>query len=150
MSRSARGFTIIEIIMTLVILGVLAGLAAPRMIALIDTFRVRSALDQLTSDVYRTRALAARGAVRLKIRFRPTRGCADAYIIETATDGIRIDSVPLRGGTIGVCISSNVSQSMTIDSRGMLIGSPRMLHGRSGGHVDSISVSIVGRVYRWY
>ena len=150
MSRPDRGFSLIEIIMTLAILGVIAGLATPAMIAMIDSIRVRSALDQLTSDIYRTRALAARGGLRLKIRFTPTSGCADAYIIEKATDGARIDSVALNSGPAGVCISSNVAQSMTIDSRGLLIGSPRMLYGRSGRQADSISVSIVGRVYRWY
>jgi hypothetical protein len=47
-------------------------------------------------------------------------------------------------------VSDNVAQAMVIDSRGMLVGSPRMIHGRAGSQADSVSVSMAGRVYRWY
>jgi prepilin-type N-terminal cleavage/methylation domain-containing protein len=145
----ARGFTIIEIVTALVILGLLVGIATPRMVEQVNRIRIRSTLDQLTSTIYRTRVIAVRNSARLKIRLQPNHGCAEAYIVETA-EGVRIDSVALNGGASRVCVSSNVPQSMTINSRGMLIGSPRMLYGRAGTQTDSISVSIVGRVYRWY
>jgi hypothetical protein len=64
-------------------------------------------------------------------------------------DGMVVDSVGVRGAG-GVCLSSNVARAMVIDSRGMLVGSPRMIYGRAGEQVDSVSVSMAGRMYRWY
>jgi hypothetical protein len=48
----------------------------------------------------------------------------------------------------GVCLSSNVARAFSIDSRGMLMGSARTVHVRSGAAHDSAVVSIVGRLTR--
>lgn len=148
-ARSAAGFSLIELLCILTIVGILASLATPAMTAQVERIRVRSSLDLLTAHLSRARMLAVRGGLRYEVRFRPDRGCAAAYVLSRAEDGVTVDSValPARGG---VCLSSNVRQRLVIDSRGMLVGSPRMIYGRAGAQVDSVSVSIAGRVYRWY
>ena len=59
-------------------------------------------------------------------------------------------TIPLAPAHRSVCLRANVAQPLVIDSRGMLVGSPRMIYGQAGGQTDSVSVSIAGRIYRWY
>lgn len=145
--RDRAGFSLIELLSVLTIVCVMASLATPAMTAHLQRARVRAALDLLTADVYRARVLAVREAGRFRIAFLPAAGCARAYVVVRAADGATVDSVPLREA---VCLSSNVPQAMVIDSRGMVVGSPRMIYARAGAQVDSVSVSMAGRLYRWY
>ena len=147
--RDRAGFSLIELLTALVVVGVMASLAAPAMGAQLRRARVRSALDLLTSDVYQARALAVHQGARFQLAFRPAVGCAQAYVLVRVADGAVVDSVALAGAG-GVCLSSNAAQALTIDSRGMVVGSPRKIYGRAGDQVDSVSVSMAGRLYRWY
>jgi len=149
--RTARaGFTAIELLCVLAVVGILASLAAPAMNSWVERLRVRTALDLLTSHVTRGRMLAAREAVRVRLRFEPATGCARAYVLSRAADGATLDSVALSPEHRSVCLHANVPQPLVFDSRGMLVGSPRMIYGRAGSQKDSISVSMAGRIYRWY
>lgn len=148
--RAVAGFTLVELITALVLVSVLAGLAAPAFTARLQRMRMRAALDHLTSDLYRARAYAVAHGVRVTIRLRPAGRCAAAYVMRRADDGSVVDSVRLAAHADGVCITSNVQRAMSINSRGMLLGSPRVIRARSGAQVDSLTVSIVGRIYRWY
>ena len=147
--RARAGFSLIELLCALVLVGVMASLAVPAMTTQLRRARVRATLDLLTADVYRARVLAVREAGRFQLAFRPSEGCARAYVVVRVADGEVIDSVDLRGAR-GVCLTSNAAQAMSIDSRGMLVGSPRKIYGRAGEQVDSVSVSMAGRLYRWY
>jgi prepilin-type N-terminal cleavage/methylation domain-containing protein len=149
--RTARaGFTIIELLCVLAVVGIAASLAVPAMTSQVERLRVRAALDLLTSHVARGRMLAVREAVRVRLRFEPATGCARAYVLSRAADGATLDSVPLSLEHRSVCLHANLPQPLVFDSRGMLVGSPRMIYGRAGSRKDSISVSIAGRIYRWY
>jgi type IV fimbrial biogenesis protein FimT len=149
MSYRRAGFSLIELLSVLTVVGILASLAAPSMTAQVERTRMRSSLDLLAAHLSRARVLAVRAGVRLEVHFRPNHGCASAYVVSRAHDGMTLDSVALPDAG-RVCLSSNVRQKMVIDSRGMLVGSPRMIYARAGARADSISVSIAGRVYRWY
>lgn len=147
MAKHRAGFSLVELLIVVTLVGIVAGLAAPAMTAYVHRLRVRTTLDAFTADVYRARVVAIREADRYRVRFEPALGCAQAYLFTRAADGATLDSVAVAGG---VCMSSNVPRPMVINSRGMLVGSPRMVHARAGAQEDSVSVSIAGRIYRWY
>lgn len=149
MTCRRAGFSLIELLSVLTLVSILASLAAPSVTAQVDRIRVRSSLDLFSAHLSRARVLAVRGGLRYEVRFRPGQGCAAAYVLSRADDGTTLDSVALPARH-GVCLSSNVPQKLMIDSRGMLVGSPRMIYGRAGAQLDSVSVSMAGRVYRWY
>ncbi|WP_342667344.1 GspH/FimT family pseudopilin [Comamonas composti] len=63
---AARGFTSIELLVTIAILAVLAGLAAPSFTPLIERWRVRQAVEELQSTFYFARSEAVkRGAATI-------------------------------------------------------------------------------------
>lgn len=144
----SAGFTLIELSILLVLFALLSALAVPSFSNTIARARARTALNRLTGDVYLARAVAARSARPVFIRFEPPTGCADEYVV-AAGDGTVLRRVRMRRASTGVCLTSNVARAMGVNSRGMLIGSPRTLHVRSGRAVDSATVSIAGRVFRW-
>jgi prepilin-type N-terminal cleavage/methylation domain-containing protein len=149
-SFSPRGSTLIEMLVVLALLAVFGSLTAPSWRDQTSRVRTRSALNHLASDVARARGLAIHGGARLHVSFRPSRGCAVAYVIARAEGGAVLDSVSLADRSPGVCLSANVEQPMVINSRGMLVGSPRTVRARAGRHADSLTVSMAGRVYRWF
>ena len=146
-THGRAGFTLIELLSVLTLVGIVASFAAPAMTAQMERIRARTALDLLTSRVSQARMLAIRQAIRVHLRFEPASGCAGALVLSRPSDGATLDSIPLSPS---VCLRANVAQPLVIDSRGMLVGSPRMIYGRAGRQVDSVSVSIAGRIYRWY
>lgn len=148
--RTRAGFTLIELLSVLTLVGIVAIFAAPAMTAQVERVRVRTALDLFTSRVAQARMLAVREAIRVHLRLEPADGCARAFVLSLAAGGTVLDSVPLPATYRSVCLRANVTQPLVIDSRGMLVGSPRMIYSRAGEQADSVSVSIAGRVYRWY
>jgi type II secretory pathway pseudopilin PulG len=149
MSRrwSSPGFTLIELSLLLVLFALLSALAIPSFSGTLSRARTRAALDRLAGDLFLARSLAARSGRPLRVRFGPAGECADFYEITGDTGVLR--RVTVRSGSAGVCLSSNVPGAMRVNSRGMLVGSPRTVWARSGGEADSATISIVGRVYRW-
>jgi prepilin-type N-terminal cleavage/methylation domain-containing protein len=143
------GFTLIELLTALVIVGVLTSLAAPRFSAQLHRLRVRAALDELAAVIVRARGLAVRRGTRIVVRFRPSHGCARAYVIAEPASGEVLDSVVLPDPGRNVCVRSNNRRHLAINSRGVLIGSPRTIRARAGTQADSLTISIAGRVYRW-
>lgn len=143
------GFTLIEMLTAVVIIGILTSLAAPRFSTQLQRLRARAALDELSAVIVRARALAVLRGERVVVRLRPAHGCAHSYVIAAAATRQVLDSVPIPAGARHVCVRSNHRQHLAINSRGVLIGSPRTIRARAGTQADSLTISIAGRVYRW-
>jgi len=74
------GFTAIELLVTVGIVGVLAALAAPNFSVLIERWRVRQAAEQLQSTLHYARSEAIKRGGRVAIQKIPnnTNGCTSA------------------------------------------------------------------------
>lgn len=142
------GFTLIELCLLLVLLAVLSSFAVPSLTDTIARARTAAVLNRLSGDLFLARSLAARSGASVSLRFEPPRGCAERYEVVAANDSV-LRRVTLAGEANGVCLTSNVARAMRVNPRGMLVGSPRTLHVRSGRVADSATISMVGRVYRW-
>lgn len=145
--RSA-GFTLIELCLLLVLFGVLSSLAVPSLSATLARARTSAALSRFSGDLYLARSLAAREGRPVQVRFEPASGCAQRYEL-LADDGRVLRRVTAGPERTGVCLRSNVPWALRVNSRGMLVGSPRRVLATSGRAADSVTISLVGRVYRW-
>lgn len=160
LARDVRGYTLLELLATLTILGVLCSLAVPALGGTVDRVRARAALDRVESDVYWARIQAIRGGRNVTVRFQPDPGCpathanAAAYasyaiLVADPAGPRQLRSVQIPTDAGRVCFEMNRSAELVFTSRGMLhAGQNRTLWATRGSATVSLRVSRMGRILR--
>lgn len=101
--NNSRGFTLLELMITVVIIGIVAGMAVPRFGPVYDRLKMRTAVREITSDFRLARSMAISGKDQYGLFFdagaktitlfrdevNPT-----AFKFETGDSVIRVDSLP--------------------------------------------------------
>ena len=156
-SRSA-GYTLIELITTLVILAILVGLTYPRLEGELSRMRTGRALHQLTMDLHYARMLAVRSGRTVLLRPAAAPGCAGSagrtalggYELVVRGDVERVVKRVVVGvDAPGLCVEMNGADAVAFNSRGLLHGfNNRTVWARHRQARDSLTVSAVGRVLR--
>ena len=160
------GFTFVELLAVLVILGILASIAVPSLNAWTARTKRQAVLDRIATDVAYARMLAVRSGSPVEVRFAthtfpgcdtgPGFGGFRGYAVWVMMDPQReakrvdlVDEVP------GVCLAANNFQGgalapLGFNSRGLPSSgvSPRTLRVRTGSRADSIRVNAIGRILR--
>jgi type IV fimbrial biogenesis protein FimT len=142
-----QGYTLIEMMTVLLLVGLVLALAAPKFTASIRYFTARSATSQVVADL----ALARTTAVRegRSASFRVLTASTYAVVVDAAgaTADRTVKSVTLEGAARGVALGT-VGSRVTFDSRGMRRNATeRLVVTRTEG-ADTVNVTVVGRVYR--
>jgi prepilin-type N-terminal cleavage/methylation domain-containing protein len=113
--RSPRSaFTLIEVMLVVVIIGIIAGIAAPRVAALMPRVGLRAAARQIVDDVRAAQAYAADRGRTVMLRYGVTEGTvsietADAGapppVLDPLPDGVRLAQVASSaGGAVRVAV----------------------------------------------
>lgn len=146
--RSDAGFSLIEIVVVLALMGILAALAQPSLDAYVNRGKTRRALDRLTSDIAMARMLAVRSGDRAVLEVSG----GDSYRIwveSVPVDTVR--EVSLAEDYAGVQLQSLPDAQLVFNGRGLLVGSStRQLIARLGPAADTLKITAAGRVYRAY
>jgi prepilin-type N-terminal cleavage/methylation domain-containing protein len=103
-----QGFTLIEMMVTVIIIGVIASLAAPNFLGLLNQSRVKDGLAQVEGAIKEAQRQAMRKGKTCKIRFTSSGTGDNLSIIQVHPD----ETVTLTGGTTKVakyseCLLSN-------------------------------------------
>jgi len=149
-----RGYTLYELMATLVIAGIAMSIAVPSMEGVLRRERVHSAMNRLAGDLEFTRMVAIRDGSSAVFRFVPGPGCrrpgGTGYRIAlkgsktTLRESHPVDAIP-------VCYTTNNADTLVYNSRGLLAPfNNRTITGVLGNARDSLTVSVAGRIYRRY
>lgn len=146
MVRPRAGFTLTDLIITLAVLGIVLGMAAPRVAALRAHAAVRSARDAAASTFERARSLAvARGTARVTVD-----AAAGTITIESPI-GIAAGAVLRLADTWGVAVGMAGVPTAVLDFNAIGLGvvASRTITITRGSAQAGLTVSSFGRVRRW-
>lgn len=139
-----NGFTLIELAIALVVVGIVVGLASPRIIGYADRAAVRRAGDETAAFFSRVRTLAVYRAVRMRISFG-----GDSLIALAEGEGDSIVSFARGPNHHGVSLAASRSE-IRLYPNGLGLGAANTkLVFRRGEAADSLTISRLGRLRRW-
>ena len=147
--RSDAGFTVIELVVVLVLMGIVTALAQPAMGGYVNRNKTRRALDQVAGDVAMARMLAIRSGNRAVVEV--TGGDSYRIWVEgSPADTVR--RVSLANDYAGIALQAPTANGrLVFNSRGLLLTpGTGVLTARIGGLTDTLRITAAGRVYRAY
>jgi type IV fimbrial biogenesis protein FimT len=147
--RRDAGFSVIELVVVLMLMGIVAALAQPSMSEYVNRDKTRRALDRLTGDILMARMTAVRSGDRAVLELTGP----DSYLVrvEGATPAT-LRTVSLAGDYPGVQIQAPTADGrLVFNGRGLLLdaGSGRVI-ARLGARADTLEITAAGRIYRAY
>jgi len=142
--RSNAGFTLIELITTLLIFAILAGIAAPKMNNYIERQKTRRVLDTVATDLAQARVLAIRQGNRVDVQLHSS----NHYSVGVVGSANR-KQVRLAQTYPGVALVMPAT-SIVFDSRGLVRSGNGAITVSINGKTDALDLSVTGRVYRAY
>jgi prepilin-type N-terminal cleavage/methylation domain-containing protein len=145
-SRSAAGFTLIELMVTLVIFGIMAGIAAPSLGAYVERQKTRRALDTIATDLAHARVLAIRQGRGVSV----SRHGADHYSVGLVGSAAATRRQVRLGQSFGGVVMTMPADSIVFDSRGLVRSGQGAISVSINGKTDALDLSVTGRVYRAY
>ena len=100
--KSGRGFTLIELMVALIIVGVIAAITAPNFLGLLNRIRVNSSLEELVGAIRETQRLAMRHGKICRIDIDPNTNILSATNRDCSLNNRTInDSVIIRTNLSG-------------------------------------------------
>jgi prepilin-type N-terminal cleavage/methylation domain-containing protein len=141
------GFTLIELCMATVMLGVLAGTAAPRVAAQLARARVAQAAAVTAADLERAFSLAQRSRRSVAVTFN---AAARSYNVTTSDQATTFISRTLASGDYAVAQLTPSVATLQIAPNGLASGVPAgeslTVVVSSGGYSRSVTATRAGRV----
>ncbi len=120
-SQRSRGFTAIELLVTIAILAVLAAIAAPSFTPLIERWRVRQVAEDLQSTLYfaRSEAIKRSGGITIDASTGWDQGWKVTYTQGNNTTTLQVSGVPAK---VGITLAAG-NGKIIVDRWGMLMHS---------------------------
>ena len=138
-----NGFTLIELVVVLVIVGVLVGLGAPSVGHVLDRIAVDRAVNELTAFYNGARLAAVLRGRRVRVEFS-----ADSLVgvYEGMTDSTFLYAAGPSAGGVALTVSR---AAIRIRPNGIGLGAANTkLVVRRGDAADSLAISRLGRIRR--
>jgi prepilin-type N-terminal cleavage/methylation domain-containing protein len=159
MGEERKGYTLVEVLAVLCIVGLVCALGAPRLDGQLARMRVRAASTLVAADLAFVKMLAVRDGHTAVLVIEPSAECSARlggraagfrYRIQTrAQPGAPPRVVNLRQGGGRVCMEMNGSDTLAMNSRGLPHGfTNRTIWVHDRRFADTLYLSVAGRVRR--
>jgi prepilin-type N-terminal cleavage/methylation domain-containing protein len=148
-SRSDAGFTAVELVVVIVLIGIVGALAQPAMGAYIGRNKTQRALDRMAGDIAMARMQAVRSGERIVFEVTGP----DSYRLwAESTPAQTIRQVSLASDYAGVQVQApTVNGQLVFNARGLLVtAGTGNLVATLGSAVDTVKITATGMVYRAY
>ncbi|HYH80360.1 MAG TPA: GspH/FimT family pseudopilin [Longimicrobium sp.] len=145
--RGRGGFSLAELLVVLVIMGIAVAMAVPRIQGAVKVSSVQGALNRVAGDLNYARVRAIRSGTRARLTISAD-GKSYAVVVDPGAAGGESRTVSLRVDYPDLVLSPTAG-AVTFDSRGMLVtGGTNVVRATRQGRTDSLTVSGVGMIYR--
>ena len=122
-----RGFTLIEMTIVLVIVGIIAAIASPNFLGLLSRIKVNNALEELLGAVKETQRLAMRSGNNCRININPNTNILNATTNECSLNTRKIDeNIVIRTNLSGSIPSIPFSYKGTTTKMGTIVLSSQL------------------------
>lgn len=147
--RETRGYSVLELMVVVLLIGILASLATPAMNTWVNRTRTTGALNRINSDVAYARVYAVREARSVWVQI----GDDGRYSVDTLNaSGVPapLRSVDLRVDHPELSTQGTTATQLRFNARGLAQGMTGAQYFKvaAGGARDSLFVSPAGRTYR--
>jgi type II secretion system protein H len=143
------GFTAIELVVVLMLMGIVGALAQPSMGAYLARAKTERALDRMTGDLAMARMLAVRSGERVVFEVTGP----DSYRLwAESTPDETVRQVSLATDYAGVQLQAPTGDGrLVFNARGLLLtpGTGNLI-ATQGAAADTLKITAAGRVYRAY
>lgn len=146
-TRPDAGYSLVELLVVLLLVGLLATLAGPSLTGYVNRQKTRGALDRIAADLALARMSAVRTGHRSVVRFSGASGYRVEVEVAGGDESLR--RVELGKDYAGVVVLPPAS-AFEFNSRGLLATAPGsgIVVVSLGGSRDSLMITPAGRIYR--
>jgi type II secretion system protein H len=138
------GFTLMELLIVIVLIGVVAGMAIPRFDGWIGVTRLDSTASEFMSDVSFARMAAVQSGVRTRLVVDPPNRRYEILRLEADGTWLRIKTAPWHE----TVQTFGPAATLEFDSRGLLLSGGGIFTAEHHGRTRSVQVLPTGRAYR--
>ena len=149
-----RGFSLLEVMVVVAILGILAALAGPSFTPTIERWRVRQATEDLQSSLYFARSEAIKRGGGISVAAKDGADWSSGWQVKSGTDVVQNTDQP-TGVVVSVTDSESKSLlSIDIDRWGKLEKTPLAFSLQpkgadpSSAHTEMLCISLGGQIKR--
>jgi prepilin-type N-terminal cleavage/methylation domain-containing protein len=149
--RSRQGYSLAEVLIVIAIIGIVSGLALPKLARMRDKTKVYAATERFTRSIFAARQSAIQRGKHAYFKSKSNKIWVIVDTTGTNADSVIVNRELDMSETYGVTVTPSTLVSIEYDPRGIATQASKQSFGfthTASGYVDSLCVSKLGNTIR--